>query len=86
MSFAWEEIETLYPAIPEQSFDRALWNRIVESEFGPAEHYEDPYFVVKDPKAPDKKAKAAHTKASNNKGKSPKRFHDKRSSFKNARH
>ncbi|MGC9551199.1 hypothetical protein ACP45F_06950 [Vibrio metoecus] len=88
MNFAWEEIETLYPAIPEQGFDRALWNRIVEHEVGSAEHYKDPYFVVKDPNAPTKKVNSTHAQTPKNKGKSKshKRFHGKHSSVKSGRH
>lgn len=47
LNYAQEEIETLYPAIPEQGFDRGLWNRLVKQEFGPAEHYEDPILSSK---------------------------------------
>lgn len=47
MSFAWEELETLYPSIPKEKFDKALWNYQVLKEFGPEKKYSNPYFVKK---------------------------------------
>ncbi|RBM52564.1 hypothetical protein [Vibrio tarriae] len=89
--YAQEEIETLYPAIPEQGFDRELWNRLVKQEFGPAEHYEDPYFVVENvtaKKAVEQKKSqhkpekfAYHRKTNPNKP-----FHAKHAAPKNARY
>ncbi|EGQ9292697.1 hypothetical protein BST50_05890 [Vibrio vulnificus] len=47
MNYAWEELETLYPAIPKENFDKQLWNRLVFKEFGPDKKYKNPYFVKK---------------------------------------
>lgn len=47
MNYAWEELETLYPAIPKENFDKQLWNRLVFKEFGPEKKYKNPYFVKK---------------------------------------
>ncbi|MBF4255239.1 hypothetical protein EAY27_04965 [Vibrio anguillarum] len=45
MAFAREEVETLYPAIPKEPFDKALWNRLVVSIVGHANKFNNPYFV-----------------------------------------
>ncbi len=47
MGFALEELETLYPSIPKPEFDNPLWNRLVTSELGPAQKFDNPYFVKK---------------------------------------
>lgn len=47
LRFAREEEETLYPSIPKGEFDKALWNRLVVSELGPAKKFNNPYFVGK---------------------------------------
>ncbi len=47
MRHAREELETLYPDIPDMEFDTALWNKLVVSTFGPAKKYKNPYFVKK---------------------------------------
>ncbi|GAB2643779.1 hypothetical protein GCM10026988_08880 [Vibrio panuliri] len=47
MRFAYEEVETLYPSIPKGEFDKALWNKLVISELGPAKKFDNPYFVKK---------------------------------------
>ncbi len=47
LNFANEEEETLYPSIPKGEFDKALWNRLVRSEFGPEKKYNNPFFVKK---------------------------------------
>ncbi|CAH8191010.1 MULTISPECIES: hypothetical protein [Vibrio] len=45
LNFAREEAETLYPSIPKEGFDKALWNKLVVSKLGPAQKYSNPYFV-----------------------------------------
>ncbi|GEM74507.1 MSHA operon transcriptional regulator [Vibrio sagamiensis] len=45
--FAREEEETLYPSIPKVEFDKALWNRLVISQFGPEKKYNNPHYVRK---------------------------------------
>ncbi|MDA0150149.1 MSHA operon transcriptional regulator [Vibrio sp. LaRot3] len=47
LRFAFEEFETLYPAIPKGEFDRQLWNKLVWSEIGPEKKFDNPYFVKK---------------------------------------
>lgn len=47
MVYAWEEVETLYPAIPKAQFDKNLWNKLVVSQFGPERKYSNPYYVKK---------------------------------------
>ncbi len=47
MVYAWEEVETLYPSIPKEQFDKNLWNKLVTSQFGPERKYTNPYFVKK---------------------------------------
>ncbi|MFB9135805.1 hypothetical protein ACFSJQ_18005 [Vibrio olivae] len=47
MRFATEEVETLYPSIPKGEFDKALWNKLVVQDLGPAKKYDNPYFVKK---------------------------------------
>ncbi|NLS14404.1 hypothetical protein HGP28_16105 [Vibrio sp. SM6] len=47
LQYAREEVETLYPSVPKEHFDKALWNRLVQSEFGPEKRYSNPYFVKK---------------------------------------
>ncbi|SDH18260.1 hypothetical protein SAMN04488136_11030 [Vibrio xiamenensis] len=47
MRYALEEQETIYPSIPKGEFDKALWNRLVISEVGPAKKFDNPYFVKK---------------------------------------
>lgn len=69
LEYAQEEIETLYPAIPEQGFDRELWNRLVVQELGPAAHYQDPYFVLPDENALAKHAQAQQKKSAHHRGK-----------------
>ncbi|EKM33549.1 hypothetical protein VCHENC02_1013, partial [Vibrio harveyi] len=47
MNFAREEEETLYPSIPKGEFDKALWNKLVVSTFGPEKKYKNPHYVRK---------------------------------------
>lgn len=91
LNYAQEEIETLYPAIPEQGFDRGLWNRLVKQEFGPAEHYEDPYFVVENvaAKKADEQRQSQHKPAkfaARRKQNPTKPFHARPAAPKNARY
>lgn len=98
LAYAQEEIDTLYPAIPEQEFDRELWNRLVYQELGPTDHYDDAYFVVenaaakqaanKPTSAAQKHKKTAHSNANGAaKHRKPNQpFHSKHSTRKTARH
>lgn len=47
MRFAWEELETLYPAIPKGTFDKQLWNQLVHSKLSQGKKASNPYYVVK---------------------------------------
>ncbi|MGF1721853.1 hypothetical protein L4D20_17635 [Vibrio kyushuensis] len=47
MSFAFEEVDTLYPSLPKGEFDKQLWNRLVTSELGNAKKFNNPFFVKK---------------------------------------
>ncbi|WGV98736.1 hypothetical protein QF117_01865 [Vibrio sp. YMD68] len=47
MNFAFEEADTLYPSLPKGMFDKALWNRLVNSEFGKENKYSNPFYVKK---------------------------------------
>ncbi|EEY98173.1 hypothetical protein VOA_001991 [Vibrio sp. RC586] len=85
LNYAREEIETLYPAIPDQTFERAVWNRIVSQEFGSEKSYEDPYFVIKKAQKPQNKVKNHHSK-SPDKPKQNRRFRPKHSDSHNIRH
>ncbi|AMG04427.1 hypothetical protein [Vibrio mimicus] len=85
LNYAREEIETLYPAIPEQSFDRSLWNRLVKQEFGHADNFEDPYFVVKKVKAQPSQSERNRSKHTEGR-KPPRRFQPKRFEARNANH
>ncbi|EEW05101.1 hypothetical protein [Vibrio mimicus] len=85
LNYAREEIETLYPAIPEQSFDRSLWNRLVKQEFGHADNFEDPYFVVKKAKAQPSQSERNRSKHAEGR-KPPRRFQPKRFEARNASH
>lgn len=85
LNYAREEIETLYPAIPEQSFDRSLWNRLVKQEFGHADNFEDPYFVVKKAKAQPSQSERNRSKHAEGR-KPPRRFQPKRFEARNTSH
>ncbi|EGU18365.1 hypothetical protein [Vibrio mimicus] len=85
LNYAREEIETLYPAIPEQSFDRSLWNRLVKQEFGHADNFEDPYFVVKKAKAQPSQSERNRSKHAEGR-KPPRRFQPKRFEARNVSH
>ncbi|ENM5897512.1 hypothetical protein LV192_001697 [Vibrio mimicus] len=85
LNYAREEIETLYPAIPEQSFDRSLWNRLVKQEFGHADNFEDPYFVIKKAKTQKTQSLHRHSKHVDN-SKPQRRFHPKRFEARNTGH
>ncbi|MCK6263988.1 hypothetical protein KP803_11975 [Vibrio sp. ZSDE26] len=45
MSYAFEEVDTLYPSLPKGQFDKQLWNRLVTSELGQAKKFNNPFFV-----------------------------------------
>lgn len=84
LNYAREEIETLYPAIPEHTFDRTLWNRIVNQELGSEANYEDPYFVVQKVQTDKNKLKNRPQKSTDKKP--HRRFRSKHSDATHIRH